>query len=98
MTELDKGLADAIRDPECPVQFSPLLMEAKFTLRKQADEIERLCSVMQQTEDAMNSACLRDGGSYWLPAAGHQVEVWSGNLHTALESADDQQTGSKTDG
>ena len=51
----------------------------------QAAEITRLRSVMRQTEDAMNSACLRDGGSYWLPAPGHHVETWSGNLNTALE-------------
>lgn len=32
--ELTKAIGDAIRDPECPVQFSPMLMEVKRTLKR----------------------------------------------------------------
>lgn len=52
--DLDKWLADAIRDPECPVQFSPLLMEAKFTLLKLRADNERLRDLLNRASIPAN--------------------------------------------
>ncbi len=42
--ELDEALAKAIKDPLCPTQFSPILMEAKRKLRKlEAENIKVSC-------------------------------------------------------
>jgi CRP-like cAMP-binding protein len=39
MTDIVERLREAIRDPECPVQFSPVLMAART-------EIERLAAAL----------------------------------------------------
>lgn len=54
--ELDRALAQAIRDPECPVQFSPLLMGVKRTLGKQCDEIAALRKEIERLGIALQAS------------------------------------------
>lgn len=46
--ELNDALTAAIRDPECPVQYTPVLMQVKRTLGKQASENERLRAALEE--------------------------------------------------
>jgi hypothetical protein len=56
MADIVEWLCDAIRDPECPVQFSPMLMAAR-------NEIVRLRGLREL--DAKEIKMLREAPERW---------------------------------
>ncbi len=56
MTDIVERLREAIRDPECPVQFSPILMAARAEIERLREEEHYAKCTAEAQDDAIHQA------------------------------------------